>query len=240
MTDIWAVIDATWTAPRTHRTGPFLIREGQGGGQRVSAATSLGDVSSADIEAAAQAMRDLEQTPLFMVRGAQAAFDAQLEALGYVVNDPVVVLQGPIEKPCAEPPPPVSAFPIWPPLHIMRELWETGGIGPERLAVMNASSDPKTAILGRAQDRAVGCAFVSIHDRTAMIHAVEVIAPYRRKGAARNMVRGAALWARDHGATRFATLTTRSNTASQALFASLGLNPVEHYHYRILREEAHV
>lgn len=238
MSDIWSVIDATWAAPRTHTIGSFLIREGQGGGQRVSAATPLGAVTDAEVAQAARAMRDLGQTPLFMVRGDCPGFDAQLASLGYAINDPVVVMAGPIDGPVAEPPSPVSAFPIWPPLHIMRELWQSGGIGPERLAVMAASADPKTAILGRAEDRAVGCAFVSIYDHTAMIHAVEVLDPYRRKGAARNMVRGAAMWAQSHGATRLATLTTRANTASQALFASLGLVPVEQYHYRILREEA--
>jgi GNAT superfamily N-acetyltransferase len=240
MSDLWTAIDATWAAPRTHDVGPFVIREGQGGGQRVSAATTTGPVTQAQILAAADAMRALGQTPLFMVRGTQSDLDAELDRLGYQINDPVVVLDGPVETAAAVSPPPVSAFPIWPPLQIMREIWAAGGIGPERIAVMQASCDPKTAILGRAQDRAVGCAFVAVHDKIAMVHAVELLAPYRRIGAARNMMRAAALWARDHGADRFATLTTRANVASQALFASLGLWPVEHYHYRILREEAQV
>lgn len=238
MSDIWSVIDATWSAPATHVVGPFQVREGQGGGQRVSAATTKSSVSEREINTAAQAMRDLGQAPLFMVRGDQSVFDAQLADLGYDVNDPVVVLEGSIKAPASVPPPPVSAFPIWPPLHIMRELWEAGGIGPERLAVMDASADPKTAILGRADDRAVGCAFVSIHAGNAMIHALEVIAPFRRKGAARNMVRGAGMWAQNQGATRLSALTARTNTASQGLFTSIGLSPVEHYHYRIMREEA--
>lgn len=236
MSDLWAAIDATWAAPRTHERGPFLIREGQGGGQRVSAATTTAAVTDEQIAEAATAMRELGQTPLFMVRGDQPAFDAQLGRLGYAINDPVVVLDAPVDVPASDPPPPVSAFPIWPPLQIMRELWAEGGIGPARLNVMAHSADPKTAILGRARDRAVGCAFVSIHAGIAMIHALEVLSGFRRLGAARNIVRGAAVWARDNGATRFATLTTRENAASQALFTSLGLSIVEHYHYRILRE----
>ena len=33
--DLRAVMEATWPAVRTQAVGPWLIREGQGGGQRV-------------------------------------------------------------------------------------------------------------------------------------------------------------------------------------------------------------
>lgn len=236
MTALWAAIDATWAAPQTHRSGPFLLREGQGGGQRVSAATLSAadgpDPSSAEIDAAAEAMRALGQRPLFMVRGAQTGFDALLEAKGYEVNDPVVVMTAPVETVAQDGPPPVSAFAIWPPLQIMCEIWDAGGIGPERRAIMAGSCDPKTAILGRVRDRAAGCAFVALHEGIAMMHAVEVSAPLRRLGTARNMTLGAADWARRNGAHTFAILTTRDNAAAQGVYASLGMVPVEQYHYR--------
>ncbi|MDD9717252.1 GNAT family N-acetyltransferase [Dinoroseobacter sp. PD6] len=232
MSGIWDAIDATWAAPRLHRVGPFTLREGQGGGQRVSAATTDQVPKPAEIAAAAQAMRALGQRPLFMVRGAQRAFDAALEAAGYEVNDPVIVMEAPIDTVARDGPPPVSAFPIWPPLQIMQEIWAEGGIGPERLAIMAGSCDPKTAILGRVKDRAAGCAFVAIHAGIAVMHAVEVSPALRRMGTARNMARGGADWARRHGATRFAILTVADNAASQGVFTSLGMVPVEHYHYR--------
>ena len=42
----------------------------------------------------------------------------------------------------------------------------------------------------------------------------------------------AILWARRHGAHTFAILTTRDNAAAQGVYASLGMVPVEQYHYR--------
>lgn len=232
MSGLWDAIDATWAAPRLHRSGPFTLREGQGGGQRVSAATTLATPARAEIRAAADAMRALGQRPLFMVRGDQDAFDAALADEGYEINDPVVVMDAPIDTVAQDGPPRVSAFPIWPPLQIMREIWAEGGVGPARLNIMEVSCSPKTAILGRVQDRAAGCAFVAIHDGIAVMHAVEVSPNLRRSGAARNMSIGAADWARRQGAERFAILTVRDNGPAQGLYASLGMVPVEHYHYR--------
>lgn len=237
MSGIWPAIDDTWAPAAYHFCGPILIREGQGGGQRVSAATTEVACTDGEVLAAARTMRTLGQTPLFMVRGDQPDFDKQLSRLGYAVKDPVVVLEGPLEGEILEPPQPVSAFPIWPPLQIMKDLWAAGGIGPERLNVMARSCDPKTAVLGRVEDRAAGCAFLAVHGEIAVIHAVEVLAAHRRKGLARNMVRAAAIWAKSRGASRFATLVTKVNAPSLALFASLGLSPVEQYHYRVLVEE---
>jgi GNAT superfamily N-acetyltransferase len=232
MSGLWAAIDATWAAPRLHRAGPFTLREGQGGGQRVSAATTDQPPTPEGIRGAADAMRALGQCPLFMVRGDQSALDTALAAAGYAIKDPVVVMEAPIDTVAQDGPPPVSAFPIWPPLQIMREIWAEGGIGPARLAIMSGSCDPKTAILGRVKDRAAGCAFVAVHEGIAMMHAVEVAPALRRMGTARNMTLGAADWARRHGARRFAILTVQDNTAAQGVFASLGMVPVEHYHYR--------
>lgn len=240
MSGIWAAIDASWAPAAFYKTGPLVVRQGNGGGQRVSAATTDTRCAEGDVAKAAQAMRDLGQTPLFMVRGDQPEFDALLSDLGYRIKDPVIILEGALKGAIMEPPQPVSAFPIWPPLQIMTELWAAGGVGPARLDVMARAADPKTAVLGRVEDRAAGCAFVSVVDGIAVIHAIEVAEVYRRKGVARNMVRGAVRWAHSMGATRVASLVTEANGASRALFASLGLSPVEKYHYRVLGEEAQI
>ena len=232
MTTLWDAIDATWAAPQTSRSGPFLLREGQGGGQRVSAATADGTPDATQIAEAASAMRALGQRPLFMVRGDQTEFDQRLQDEGYDINDPVVVMTAPIDRVAQDGPPPVTAFPIWPPLQIMCEIWDEGGIGPARRAIMAGSVDPKTAILGRARDRAAGCAFVAVHRGIAMMHALEVVTALRRQGTARNMSLAAADWGRRHGADMFAILTTRENAPAQGVYASLGMVPVEQYHYR--------
>ena len=51
MTDapLFDVIDKTWPAARMLPVGPWILRDGQGGGKRVSAATANGHVGKADI-----------------------------------------------------------------------------------------------------------------------------------------------------------------------------------------------
>lgn len=226
------VAEATWPPAATHRHGPWLIREGQGGGQRVSAASPAGDWTSDDIPQAEAAMAALGQSPLFVIHPQDVAVDAALAARGYAHHDPVVAYAAPTDA-LADPPPAfLTSFPHWPPLAVAAQLWAEGGIGPGRLAVMDRVQGPKTAILGRSGDRAAGIAFTAIHGHVAMLHALEVAPDQRRKGCAHNILRAAALWARDHGATSLALLVTERNAAARALYTSLNFAVVGQYHYR--------
>ena len=129
--------------------------------------------------------------------------------------------------------PPVSAFALWPPLAIQRDLWAEGGIGPARVDVMDRVKGPKTSILARHADQPAGSAFVAIHENIAMIHAIEVTPAMRRQGVGANILRCAAHWAQDQGADTLALLVTRANTPANALYASQKFEVVGHYHYRI-------
>lgn len=230
---LFDVIDATWPPQAFHEAGPFRLREGAGGGQRVSAATCDRPVTESEIADAESAMATLGQASLFMVRGDQPGLDDALAQRGYKIKDPVVLMIAPVGQVAGDGPPKVSVFPVWPPLAIQRQIWAEGGIGPARLAVMERARAPKTTILGRYNDTPVGTAFVALQNGVAMMHAVEVRASQRRNGAARNMTMGAATWAQRQGAQRFAILTTSENLPARALYTSLGLQPVEHYHYRV-------
>ena len=121
------------------------------------------------------------QPPLFMVKDGQDAFDAELDARGYQIVDPVVILRGDIDT-LAVPPEPITAFTVWPPLQIMLDIWDAGGIGPARINVMERSCDPKTSILGRTDDRAAGAGFAAIHGDAAYVHALTVAPERRRRG----------------------------------------------------------
>lgn len=227
-----ALAEATWPPAATHRAGPWLIREGQGGGQRVSAASPVGDWTDADIPTAEAAMRALGQHPLFVLHPADAALDAALAARGYALHDPVVAYAAPTAELGAEEPSFLSTFPHWPPLSVTRQIWAEGGIGPARVAVMDRVTGPKTAILGRTGDRAAGAAFVALHGNIAMLHALETVPALRRQRCAHNILRAAARWARDHGADTLALLVTERNAAARALYASLQMQVVGQYHYR--------
>ncbi|KNG94697.1 GNAT family N-acetyltransferase [Pseudaestuariivita atlantica] len=228
-----AAIHGTWPAKSTRRLGPFTLRDGDGGGQRVSAATcdeagTAGPDESALDDAIAAMAR-----PLFMVRPGQSALDAALAARGFALKDPTDILVTPTDRLTGTPVPRVTTFAIWEPLQIMRDIWAEGGTDAARLRVMDRAPGPKTGILGRIDDQPAAAAFVAIHDGIAMLHALEIRPAHRRKGLAVWMMRQAAIWAADHGAAQFSVLVTAANAPAQALYASLGLTHVGQYHYRI-------
>lgn len=220
-----AALQATWPAARVWHSKGWTLRDGAGGGKRVAAA-SPGDGARAHDLAAL-----MPGGALAMLNPDQAALDAALGALGYLVLDPTILYAGAIAD-LARPPPPVSLFDIWPPLAIMHEIWAEGGIGPARLAVMDRAQGPKTAFAARVSDRAVGCGFCAIHDGIAMLHAVQIAPEHRRKGAARIMLHGAAHWAQAHGAEWLALAVTEANMPARALYEKAGLRQVTRYHYR--------
>ncbi|SMY08414.1 GNAT family N-acetyltransferase [Flavimaricola marinus] len=230
---LYAVIEATWPSASVRQVGPFLIRTGLGGGSRVSAATITAPVTAADLPQAEAEMEALGQPKIFMIRAGDDALDALLEAEGYVIKDPVVGFVAPVSALTAQRPPPVSTFEVWPPLAVQREIWAAGGIGPARLAVMDRVTGPKTTILGRVDDTPAGCAFVACHGPHAMLHALETSGLHRRKGVAARMLTACAFWAKGQGAETFSLVVTQANTGAHALYASLGMEPVGQYHYRI-------
>lgn len=220
-------LEATWPPAATRQIGGWTIRDGAGGGKRVSAATGSGDIAVA--EAAMQ-------TPLFQMRGDQPE-DAALEALGYARIDPTVFYVAPVETLATELPPRVTTFEVWDPLQIMREIWAEGGIGPARVTVMERVKGPKTGLFGRIDNKPAGAGFVAVHDGIAMVHALEVLPTHRRKGLGVYMMRQAAFWAQRQGATHLALAVTEANIAANALYAGLGLIRAGGYHYRIKQGE---
>ena len=233
--DLMPVIAATWPAAETRQVGPFTVQSGAGGGQRVSAARltdpAAEDATEAEIDAALSVQAEFGQPSLFQVLGHQGALDARLAARGLILRDTTQAMVMPCAD-LAEAPPPVTCFAIWPPLAIQTEIWAAGGIGPARLAVMDRAAAPRMSFFGRANDRPAGTAFAAIHQRVAMLHALEIAPPHRRKGLAARMMRAAADWALGEGAETFAILVTGENRPALGLYASLGFQAVGQYHYR--------
>lgn len=232
------VIDGTWPAARFERQGVWTLRQGQGGGSRVSAATANGPVTSTDITTAETAMRDMGQQPIFMIRAGDDHLDQQLDAMGYAIKDPVQVYACAVGDLTDKPLPRVMVIPVWEPLAIMREIWAAGGIGPARLAIMERAAGPKTGFMVRHREMPGGAAFIAIHQGVAMVHAVEILPHQRRAGVGGWVMRGAAIWAAANGAHTLSVMCTTANTGANALYASLGMRGVGHYHYRHLPTEA--
>jgi GNAT superfamily N-acetyltransferase len=228
------LLDATWPAAAWSRVGAFTVRKGRGGGSRVSAATTGGSFSDADISAVEAAQRALNQPPLFMILDGQEALDSALDARGFRIKDPVAIYAAPTARLAKPAPDPMTAFAIWPPLEIMRDVWAEGDIGPARIAIMDRALGPKTAIMGRIRDRVSGVAFVATDGARAMLHALHVTPGLRRQGSAVNIMRTAAMWAQDQGASELFLAVAMHNQAANTLYASLGMQIVENYHYRSL------
>lgn len=232
MTDLFAALDATWPAASSRLAGGWRIREGRGGGKRVSSATAESAEAPDQIAIAEAVQAAFGQPPLFCLRPGDAEADAALAARGYRIVDPVAIYAAPVARIAAEPPERMTGFPIWPPLAIVTDIWAGAGIGPERQDVMHRVIGPKTAILGRESDRAAGAVFVALHRDTAMIHALHVDPDRRRKGLARNLMRAAAGWAAGQGAAQIALAVTSANEPARALYQALGMAVVTEYHYR--------
>ncbi len=226
------VVDGTWPAAGYQRLGPFKLRNGQGGGSRVSAANRVGDVTRDDVVAAEAAMIDMGQRRIFCLWPGDEMLDAQLAAMGYGILDPVNIYACPVDALTGIQVPRVTVFTLWEPLAIMREIWAQGGIGPARLTVMDRAPGPKTGFLMRHKDQPAGTGFAAIHDGIAMVHAVEVLPAHRRQGMGQWMMRAAAFWARDNGAHTLSVICTKANAGANGLYAALGMEIVGEYHYR--------
>lgn len=228
--DPFATLAATWPPAETRRAGPWTLRRGAGGGNRVSAATL--DGAAGEIADAAYRMLAWGQTPLFLIRPGETDLDARLAALGYVMRDPSLILAAPGAA-LAAPDDRGATIRCAEPIARMAEIWRDGGIGPARLAVMERAPGPKVWLLGRSGDRPAACAFVAAHGEAAMLHALEVTPETRRRGIATLMTRAAARWAAERGCATLTLAVTEANAPARALYAAMGMREIARYHYRI-------
>lgn len=231
MTDaaLLAAMEATWPAAGRHSVGAWTIREGRGGGQRVSAASVAGGWRGGDVGMAEDAMRALGQGPIFLLTPGDVVLDAALEARGYVRHDPVVLMAMGCGGAGAED----GLVVGWPPDAAARALWQAGGIGPARIAVMDRVAGEKAMLLARDGSAPAGVVFVAMAGEVAVLHALEVAPAVRRRGIGARILRGAVGWACLHGATRLALAVTEANTAARGLYAGFGMRVVGGYHYRV-------
>lgn len=223
--------EATWPAAEYADAGGFRVGRGMGAGGRVSSARRVGDWTHDDIKAAIHQHVQWRQPPLFRAYDDDRALTGALAEHGYCRENPTAIMALETSALIDREIPPVTAFAIWPPLAIQREIWASGNINPARQKVMMAVATPRSSILGRIADRAAGTAFVAVHRGVAMVHCVEILPDFRRRGLAGWMMRCAAFWAAEQEADRIGLAVSRANTGAVALYRQLGFQEVAGYSY---------
>lgn len=229
---LFEALAASWPPLAVRALGPFTLRDGDGGGRRVSAATVAGEFTPAEFERALAEVT-AGDAPAFRIGPGSARLDAALAARGWEMRDPTAIWLGAVAALGQGPSPAVHE--VWPPLEAQRRIWEDGGTGPARQRVMARAAGPRISLLGLAGEAEAGTAFVALHGGIVFLHALEVAPRFRRQGVARNLVRAAALWGlrQDPGGGWLALAVTRANLPATALYAAMGMAEVSGYHYRI-------
>ncbi|MDO5642488.1 MAG: GNAT family N-acetyltransferase, partial [Paracoccus sp. (in: a-proteobacteria)] len=227
-----AAFEASWPAAEYAGAGVFRIGRGLGGGRRVSSARALHPgFTPADIDAALKIHAGWDQPAIFRVSDGDTALAEALSARGLQARMPTQMMTAPLAALTTLDVPPVTSFAIWPPLAIQRDLWAGQGIGAARQAVMARAHGPKTALLGRINDRAAAVAFAAVSGGIAVFHALEVLPGARRQGLAGWMLREAAFWATRHGAQTMLLAVTAGNAPAIALYHRLGFTRIAGYRY---------
>ena len=159
--------------------------------------------------------------------------DQALGNRGYRIIDPVVAYAVPVgELDAVEPPGPDVIF-CDSPIPKLAEIWMEDGIDDRRLDLMRRVAGNKTCIVARCDDQPGAAAFVAMHGRTAMVHALYVRPQFRRRGVACGMMAAAAAWSCRRGALSLAIVVTEANSPARELYRSLGMVQYGSYHYRL-------
>jgi GNAT superfamily N-acetyltransferase len=221
--DLAAAAEATWPPRAVRHVGAFTLRDGGGGGQRVSAATA-GDGWT---PAALDALLADDGPALFRVAAGQQTLDRALQDRGFVARDATLAYVMAHGRP--DPGDPDCA---WPPAPDVAALWALGGIGAERLAVMDRVTGPRAALVCRDRGRPVAVGFAAVHGDWVILHALFAAPAARRRGHGRAILNAAGAFGAAQGATRTGLLVTAANAGARALYARAGMAEAGGYHYR--------
>ena len=226
-----AAVRATWRPGRMDRAGPFDVPSDTAGGRR-NCAARLQPIGASFTDADLAAVEALKPGAIFgTLDGLEDALGYALAGRGYREEGATTLMAGPLAPLLAEPPPPVSGFPHWPPSALAEDIWLSHGQDPARLAVADRAPDPKAAILLRASDRAAGALFVGIHEDMAALHMVLTLPEQRRQGVGIIGMRHAARFAEANRARWIVLPVESDNAPALALYRRAGLSEVGGYRY---------
>ena len=232
---IFDTIDLTWPAEEFLELPEWKLRRSIKGGKRVSAASIIKKSGIPDIKFVENTLAEWCQDKLFMIKSGENSFDEALKSLGYFVVDPTNIWSISAEALSAQQIPLVTAFSIFPPLAIQREIWKANGIDASRIEIMDRVKKPKTTIFGRINAKPAASAFVAVANKIAMVHALIVDHKCQRQGMGTFVMQKVGAWAHQQGAESVAVLCTKQNQSANNFYKTLGMRVIGEYHYRLFK-----
>ncbi|MEM9781324.1 MAG: GNAT family N-acetyltransferase [Pseudomonadota bacterium] len=231
-----AASEATWPGERVELIGGWRLRLGDPkAGSRANsvwAAGPPGIATEAAVDAAEQAYAAAGLTACMQIWPGDDAVDDVLEARGWTLYDPCLILARPLDEPWPEAPRDTVAIRLDAPLAMAERLWTQGGIGPARQAVFHRAAGAKALFMGRVGQRPAGMIGVSLDGGVAVTQALWVDPACRGKGLGVTLMGAAGRAAAALGARVMAHAVVSDNAPARALYARLGFGEIGHYHYR--------
>ena len=232
---IFETIDLTWPAKEFLELPEWKLRKSIKGGKRVSAVTAIGKSGIPAIQFVENTLEEWFQDKLFMIKAGENSLDEALKERGYCIVDPTNIWSISAEALSMQQIPPVTAFSIFPPLAIQREIWTANGIDSSRIEIMDRVKTPKTTIFGRINAKPAASAFVAVSNKIAMVHALVVDHKYQRQSMGKFVMRKVGAWAHQQGAESVVVLCTKQNQSANNFYKTLGMQVIGEYHYRLFK-----
>lgn len=228
-------IEATWPPAETVMLGDWRIRRGRHGGRRCGSVKPSGNPGMALDDALARITGQFviwDEPAYVQLPQGMDSLDAALAARGWTKEGDSHVLAAEAASLADHGIGGRMVIRVSAPLAALDELWDDGGIGPARRAVMARAPEPKIVLLARESDRAAGALFIGCHGDLAVPHALQVGRAFRQRGLGRALMIAGARWAVENGARTIALSVDTGNDAALALYRGCGFAACGRYHYR--------
>lgn len=238
--DLEGLAHRTWPCRQQDSLGDWILRDADGFTRRANSCLALGDpglpLSDAiDRVEAWYRARHLEPCVKICPETAPDGLDALLEARGWAVATPSLVLRRDLRQDLSDPPPEFSASAI-PDADWLRTvaLWDDES--PDK-ARRHRELAQRIQSAGFARwttsEGILAVGLVSMDGVEAYLYDVVVHPERRRRGLGRSFCSAVLAWARSCGTRTMALQVLVSNTAARSLYASLDFAEHHPYHYRV-------
>ena len=233
-----------WPAPRIAVMGDWLLRSAGGYTKRANSANALqpGATLTRQLLQEIEAHYARQQLPcIFRLSPlADAGVDALLQARGYGLVDPSIVMQ--LSMPASDGDGQPAADVRSQLASALTDSWFDGYCTasarppeqkhPHRMILQSIGM--RCAYASLVQDGEARAWGLAVLERDAVgLYEVLVHPAYRGQGLGRQLVQGLLHWAGQQGATHVDLQVQGDNLRAQRLYASLGFAPVYGYHYRV-------